>query len=675
MPKFLSLLLVVLSCGLGSLTAVASSHGEVDQAIEAQLDHILNQSNGPETLQQLQQLTAELSDTTPFLTRVRALNYLAIEYARARQFDVAWDVLSVVRELADNSASADAITETEATALLLYTLQGKTSAALTHINTALLLSDDVTVPRIRYFAHSMAAFIYQHRSQFDAALEHYIHAADAISTTHDSRTLIRLLATKQQIASLYGQQKNYELALEQLDDTERLAIKNNLMDMFGHTLYLERAYVEVMRQNYDAALAHYDTLRTQLRQQPQHTAYYLTVLNNMGDVKIRTGRYEDAHKILTEAYELAQLHPDLLNPEVILFNLSYVDIFLGHEEEGLATMQQIVTDAETSFPVVQYESLLGEYADALVHLGHHPEAIDVLLKQRELREQIYRRDQQASMAELQNLYDSKDKALQIELLSQKNELNQQLIENASQKRTILKLMIALTSFAVILVIVLYRSAYRNNRELRVVNSRLAEQSARDPLTGLLNRRALQHAIRQPTHGRQDAMLLLDVDHFKRINDHLGHAAGDEVLMEVSRRLIKASRDSDLVVRWGGEEFLIYLVNIDPDKLPLMAQRILDAIASTPISLEQQDINVTATIGFINYPLAVARDQPINWERTIQLADLVLYAGKVHGRNQAWGIMALNQPFAEIQQLLETDLPAAIEQGALEVTILHGPKTS
>ena len=673
MPRTLLSLFLLVFCGFGSTIAAAnSSQLLTDPVIEAQLDNVLTRANTPEALSELQTLHHNLNTNTPLLTRVRAWNYLAIEYARLRQFDAAWEELKAVRQLAEQSESADAIAETEASALLLYILQGKTSAALAHINTALLYIDQVQLPRIRYFVHSMVAFLYQHRSQFDQALEHYIHAADAISATQDSRTLLRLLSTKIQIASLYGQQKHHELALEQLDDAERIALEHDLMDTFGANLYLERAYVEVARQNYDVALTLYQKLREQLHDQPHHIGLYLTVLNNMGDVYIRTGSYDEARKVLTEVYELAQLNPEQFNPEVILFNLSYVDIFLGNVEQGLATMQQIVAESEDKLPTVQYESLLGEYADALIHLEHYPEAIAVLLKQRDLREQVYRSEQQKNMAELQNLYDSKDKALQIELLQQKNELNLQLIENEAQKRTILKLMIALASFAVVLVIVLYRSVRRSNQKLKIMNSRLAEQSTRDPLTGLLNRRALQHYLRQPAPQRQDAMLLLDVDHFKRINDTLGHVAGDHVLIEVARRLLHASRDTDLVVRWGGEEFLIYLVNSDPSKLPVMAQRILDTIAATPITVGNQHIHVTATIGFINYPLATVDDQALNWEQTLQLADVVLYAAKVHGRNQAWGVMALNQPFADIQQLLETDLPQAIEQDALTVTVLHGP---
>lgn len=673
MPRFFFLIALLFGLLFTSVSAQETSAPAVDQAIEDRLDAVLNAANIETSLEQLTEIRNDLTDETPVMTRVRTLSYIALDHAYLGNQKQAAEQIEEVRRIAERSGLPDARAEVEATALLIIAMQGKISEAMANINDALIPLEKAQIPRVKYFVNNFAAYLYQQRSQFDRALEHLIYAADAVAETDDSRTLIRLLSTKLQIANLYGQQKNYELALEQLDDATRIAEENNLMTEFGASIALERAYIESDRKNFDVALSIYKRLRDQLKDDPDSVNQYLTVLNNMGDVDIRIGRYEDARKVLQDAYAVAKLNPQQYNPDVIQFNLGYVDVFLGDVEQGLAAMRKIVDNARDSWSPAEFEGLLGEYAEALVHVGMHDEAIEVLLEQRELREEAYKGDQQKSIAELQNLYDSKDKALQIELLSQKNELNQQLIENESQKRTILTLFFVVAIFAVISVVLLYRAAQRSNRELKVANSRLAEQSVRDPLTGLLNRRALQDKLRTPHTVGHDAMLLLDVDHFKRINDNLGHAGGDDVLIEVSKRLLQVSRESDLVVRWGGEEFLIYLTNTEQSKLPAMAKRMLDVIGSTPIKAGDRDIWVTATAGFISYPFADLHENQMDWEETLQLADMVLYAGKVHGRNQAWGVMALNKPFAEVQTLLETDLPGAIEQDAISVEILHGPE--
>ncbi|PHR66628.1 MAG: hypothetical protein COA51_01110 [Idiomarina sp.] len=673
MPKFLFLIALLLGLSFTTVSAQEATVPAVDQTIEDRLDAVLNAANTETSLQQLTEIRDDLTAETPVMTRVRTLSYIALDYAYLGDQKKALEQIEEVRRIAERSGLPDAIAEVEATALLIVAMQGKISQAMANLNDALIPLESAQIPRVKYFVNNFAAYLYQQRSQFDRALEHLIYAADAVAETDDSRTLIRLVSTKLQIANLYTQQKSYDLAIEQLDDAEKLANENDLMKQVGADIMLQRAYIESDRKNFDRALGIYARLRDQLKDNPDNVASYLTVLNNMGDVDIRIGRYEDARRVLEEAYTVAKLNPQQFKPDIIQFNLGYVDVFLGEIEQGLNEMRQIVDAAREAWAPSEFEELLGEYADALIHVGLHDEAIDVLIEQRELREEAYKGDQQKSIAELQNLYDSKDKAMQIELLSQKNELNQQLIENESQKRTILTLFVVVAVFAMILVVLLYRAAQRSNRELKVANSKLAEQSVRDPLTGLLNRRALQNKLRTPHKVGHDAMLLLDVDHFKRINDNLGHAAGDDVLVEVSKRLLQVSRESDLVVRWGGEEFLIYLTNTEQSKLPAMAKRMLDVIGSTPIQSGDREIWITATAGFISYPFADLHENQMDWEETLQLADMVLYAGKVHGRNQAWGVMALNKPFAEVQKLLETDLPGAIEQDAISVEILHGPE--
>lgn len=396
------------------------------------------------------------------------------------------------------------------------------------------------------------------------------------------------------------------------------------------------------------------------------------MLNNIGDIDMKVRDFAGARQAFDEAYAIANLNNDEFNETIIRFNLGFIEVYEGDYANGLSKMLEIVQLARAEWAPVDTEVLLGEYAEALGIAGNYQEKAAILLEQRELRDQIYKAEQQKSVAELQNLYDSKDKAQQILLLEQKR------VEPAAHsepraKRTILLLLVVVALFGAVLVFMLYRSARRSNQELKVANVKLAEQSIRDPLTGLLNRRALQNKLNDQHDAHGDAMILLDIDHFKRINDNLGHAVGDDVLLEVSKRLLEVSRDSDLVVRWGGEEFLIYLSSTEQKRLPALTARLLAAISEKPIQSGDKELHVTATAGFICYPFADLNEKQMDWEDTLQLADMVLYAGKVHGRNQAWGVMALNVPFAEAQPLLETDLPAAIDQGMLSVEVVHGPK--
>jgi diguanylate cyclase (GGDEF)-like protein/PAS domain S-box-containing protein len=154
----------------------------------------------------------------------------------------------------------------------------------------------------------------------------------------------------------------------------------------------------------------------------------------------------------------------------------------------------------------------------------------------------------------------------------------------------------------------------------------------DPLTGAYNRRqgdALLAAefARRSRDGRDFAVLLLDIDHFKAVNDHFGHAAGDAVLVALVRESQKTLRAVDMLIRWGGEEFLFVLPNADGESAIVAAERIRTTLAATEIvGPGGVSLHITVSIG-VAVPLT---------DRSLELlsrADLALYAAKAGGRNQ------------------------------------------
>jgi diguanylate cyclase (GGDEF)-like protein len=155
----------------------------------------------------------------------------------------------------------------------------------------------------------------------------------------------------------------------------------------------------------------------------------------------------------------------------------------------------------------------------------------------------------------------------------------------------------------------------------------------------------------------DCFTLLDIDHFKRINDLHGHAAGDAVLVEVGRRLRLAVRESDMVLRWGGEEFLVYSQGVTPAQRPLLVQRILHTISATPVILESGiAIEISATAGAVALPLPLdASGGSVGWEQAIALADRALYAGKESGRNRGFIVEGLREAASDAPDALDLQL--------------------
>jgi diguanylate cyclase (GGDEF)-like protein len=155
----------------------------------------------------------------------------------------------------------------------------------------------------------------------------------------------------------------------------------------------------------------------------------------------------------------------------------------------------------------------------------------------------------------------------------------------------------------------------------------------DALSGLLNRRGFDamgneafHHFRQ--YGRGFAVLLIDIDFFKKVNDTYGHAAGDEVIRTVGATMTKALRSTDTIARFGGEEFVVLLREIGHDVIMGVAQDLRRAVEIANISYQEKVLSVTVSIGG-----AHARDSDRDIQDLIERADTALYRAKSTGRNR------------------------------------------
>jgi len=169
-------------------------------------------------------------------------------------------------------------------------------------------------------------------------------------------------------------------------------------------------------------------------------------------------------------------------------------------------------------------------------------------------------------------------------------------------------------------------------ELAGAIDRISLLATRDELTGLLNRRAMTELLdnerqRSDRAGHGWSVALLDIDHFKRINDVHGHAAGDEALRVVARVCTSAMPSSDAVARWGGEEFVLLFRDVEPSTAIAAAERIRASVATSPVSFGDTTFGLTASIG-------VAAWQPgDDTAQTLSRADRAMYAAKVSGRDR------------------------------------------
>lgn len=199
--------------------------------------------------------------------------------------------------------------------------------------------------------------------------------------------------------------------------------------------------------------------------------------------------------------------------------------------------------------------------------------------------------------------------------------------------------------------------------LRAQALALEQSSLTDPLTGLRNRRFLDQHIgddvamalrrREASVACGDLIFfLVDVDHFKKINDEYGHAAGDSVLVQMRERLQSVFRETDYLIRWGGEEFLVVARDANREHAADLAERVRRAVADTPFILpDQRLLSKTCSLGFACFPASHALPLALSWHAVVEVADSALYASKHGGRNAWAGLLdASALDAAALQQL-------------------------
>jgi diguanylate cyclase len=209
-------------------------------------------------------------------------------------------------------------------------------------------------------------------------------------------------------------------------------------------------------------------------------------------------------------------------------------------------------------------------------------------------------------------------------------------------------------------------AIRYAQERKRLETALAHQALHDPLTGLANRTLfrdrVEHALeRVRAHGARAAVLFCDLDHFKSVNDALGHSAGDELLVAVGRRLRAVLREEDTLARLGGDEFTVLCEDLTgTEEVELLAERLQEALVA-PVTVADCPVHVGVSTGIV---LARHGDDP---ETLLRDADIALYAAKEQGRGRvAWFDDELHAAVVR-RMTLEGELRAAVGGGELGLT--------
>jgi len=306
--------------------------------------------------------------------------------------------------------------------------------------------------------------------------------------------------------------------------------------------------------------------------------------------------------------------------------------------------------------------------DNLEALGRNADALKFMREYKNLNDEMVNVDSKERIAELQSAFELEKK--EKELIASERELANLEHNKVLKDKAFIELQMAEKElrnirqgliFVVGVLIVIGLILFKTNRfraktnqilrqkndlikgqhlELTQLNKQLEQQSQRDKLTGLHNRRYLTQYLEKYTaklsrsiqddHGKQQLVIMIDLDNFKQINDQFGHSVGDQVLCSFAETLQSCGRESDVQVRWGGEEFLWFCPDTPIEEAGNLCERLKRKFSDSPIEINGERINPTCSLGFAPFP--IWGNPATDWEATVKVADSALYEAKYAGRN-------------------------------------------
>ena len=425
----------------------------------------------------------------------------------------------------------------------------------------------------------------------------------------------------------------------------------------------------------------------------------------LAKIHIAKGSYDQANDVIQNVLRTANgRFPALtLNALVVAAQHAFLtnehEIAIDYADQGIKKAKQ----AERLPIEVQFHDAK---VNSLEALNRFDAAFIALKELMRVKEKLNNENRVEAIARAQAQTETVRKELELDL-----KLKEQALEQAelSEKLLLKNFFIGLILILFSLLFVLYRrytlrkanerlewKVRIQTRELSEKNEQLIQslkliesESITDTLTGLKNRRYLQKFIktdialcdrefsdwhqgksRKPI-GSDLLVFIVDIDDFKQVNDRFGHQIGDEVLIEFSKRLEHVFRQSDYIVRWGGEEFVAVARFVDRKSAMVLAQRLVKAINDKKFEMhDNMALPITCSVGYVCYPLIPTNVVSCHLEKLIEMSDACLYLAKASGKNTWVGLESVNDEEALAEDFNKSWLEMLIRQK--RVTIRREP---
>lgn len=417
-----------------------------------------------------------------------------------------------------------------------------------------------------------------------------------------------------------------------------------------------------------------------------------SVISNLGYVLRELDRPEEALTHFERAAELNRAANDTGSLAISTKNIGETLIKLGRRQDGDDALQQSLAAYREADIKPKRLELYPVLVENLEQLGRYPEALAMMREYRGLTEELASADAQARVAELQSAFDlerSERRLAESERERMAGEARLAAMESFQVRqqhyRTLLLTGVAALALILVLLLRLLQVRIRANRLLAEKNGEidkqrkalgetnvlLQRQSFEDELTGLGNRRSLRHllqsALPRALAEAPVLLVLIDLDRFKGINDRFGHPVGDRVLTRFARVLRDVAHPGDVLVRWGGEEFLWLVAGASISDASERCRSLADQLRATDFEAPGRDLSITCSMGVSTVDLR--EDDPSRaFDLALKIADAALYEAKDSGRDSWTGF----ERRADDPGIFEgsLDIESLVASGALVRRHLH-----
>lgn len=359
-------------------------------------------------------------------------------------------------------------------------------------------------------------------------------------------------------------------------------------------------------------------------------------LVSYSDLQLKTNDNSKAMELSGQALRMGTVRADVELASRAQVNRATALLRLGKVAEGKNEIELLLASSQNRPSILPY---LPQFISALTQVGEADAAVQmsVQLKQIATQEALrLAKKEEITLGEIDAL--ARESRLRtLEALTERNHRNVWLALTVTVAAGLLG-----TGF-------LYMRLRSSSRRLEENNRQLYAISNFDSLTGLSNRRCLENFLTRITEtigpdkleAEYGFAVLMDIDHFKQLNDEFGHPVGDQVLKSIAQRLSTVFSADEMLARWGGEEFLAVLPRRHVNEATEIALKVLVAVAGSPIRVKGSSLTVTISAGICPLKFEFS-DRTANWSDVLYLADEALYLAKQNGRNKAYGIIKVGK---------------------------------